>query len=201
MAVVVGVGALGALWAWLGVGARVDVYLVWAAGGLRAAGVLLRCVWWLVLSGGGWLGYALRGWCRCGCLGLGAGCGCAVCAVWSGVMVGSPACVAGWWRVWSSRRGLGGGGGSGWTAWWLWRRWAALMMGLGCVVAGGRVWWWWRDGVSLRVLLGVVPWGVWFAITEHSPSGWRGPGGPVARPAGSACPLGAQPSLRTAAVP
>ena len=35
---------------------------------------------------------------------------------------------------------------------------------------------WWRvcvhgggDGVSLRVVLGVVPLGVWFAITEHSP--------------------------------
>ena len=53
------------------------------------------------------------------------------------------------------------------------------MVGLGCVVAGGRVWWCWRDGVSLRVLLGVVPWGVWFAVTEHSPlraeqSRWSG---------------------------
>ena len=35
---------------------------------------------------------------------------------------------------------------------------------------------WWRvgvygggDGVSLRVVFGVVPLGVWFAITEHSP--------------------------------
>ena len=43
------------------------------------------------------------------------------------------------------------------------------MVGLGCVVAGGRVGWWQRDGVSLRVLLGVVPLGVWFAVTEHSP--------------------------------
>ena len=39
--VAVGVNALGAWWPWLGVGARVDVYSVWAAGGLRAAGVLL----------------------------------------------------------------------------------------------------------------------------------------------------------------
>ena len=35
------------------------------------------------------------------------------------------------------------------------------------------------DGVSLRVVLGVVPLGVWFAITEHSPlrvarAGWSG---------------------------
>ena len=96
----------------------------------------------LVLSDDAWLVYALRGWCRCGCLGLGAGCGCVACAVWSGVMVGSLTCVAGWWRVWSGRCALGGGGGCGWTAWWLWCRWAALMMGLGCVVAGGRVWWW-----------------------------------------------------------
>ena len=67
------------------------------------------------------------------------------------------------------RCGLGGGGSFGWTAWWMWCRWAALMMGLGFVVAGGRVWWWWQDGVSLRVLLGVVPLDVWFVITEHSP--------------------------------
>ena len=73
----------------------------------------------LVLSEGAWLVYAPCGWCGCGCLGLGAGCGCVVCAVWSGVMVGSLTCVAGWWRVWSGRCGLGGGGGCGWTAWWL----------------------------------------------------------------------------------
>ena len=60
VAVVVKVGALGAWWAWFGVGARVDVYLVWAAGGLRAAGVLLPCVWRFVLSGGAWLVCALR---------------------------------------------------------------------------------------------------------------------------------------------
>ena len=142
VAVVVGVGALGAWWAWLGAGVHVDVYLVWAAGGLRAAGLLLPCVWQLVLSDGAWLVYALRGWCRCGRLGLGAGCVCVACAVWSGVMVGSLTCVAGWWRVRLGRCGRGAGGGCGWTAWWLWCRWAALMMGLGCVVAGGRVWWW-----------------------------------------------------------
>ena len=56
------------------------------------------------------------------------------------VVVGSLTCVAGWWRVWSGRCGLGGGGGCGWTAWWSWCPWAALMMGLGYVVAGGRVW-------------------------------------------------------------
>ena len=55
VAVVAGVGAPGAWWAWLGAGARVDVYLVWAAGGLRAAGALLPCVWRPVLSGGAWL--------------------------------------------------------------------------------------------------------------------------------------------------
>ena len=57
-------------------------------------------------------------------------------------VVGSLMCVAGWRRVWSGRCGLGGGGGCGWTARWSWCRWAALMMGLGCVVAGARVWWW-----------------------------------------------------------
>ena len=95
-------------------------------GGLRAAGVFLPCVWQLVLSGGVWLVYALFGWSRCGCLGLGAGCGCVVCAVWSGVMVGSRTCVASWWRLWSGGCGLGGGGGCCWTAWWLWCRWVAM---------------------------------------------------------------------------
>ena len=122
-------------------------------GGGRCAGRLVGVVgcgcvrgrvlgWQLVLSDGAWLVYAPCGWCRCGCLGSGAGCGCVACAVWSGVMVGSLTCVAGWWRVWSCRCGLGRGGGCCWTAWWLWCRWAALMMGLGCVVAGGPVWWW-----------------------------------------------------------
>ena len=64
VAVAVRVGALGAWWAWLGAGARVDVYLVWVAGGPWAAGVLLPCVWRFVLSGGAWLVCALRG--RCG---------------------------------------------------------------------------------------------------------------------------------------
>ena len=61
--VAVGVSALGAWWAWLGAGARVGVYLVRVAGGLWAAGALLPCVWRLVLSGGAWQAFALRGWC------------------------------------------------------------------------------------------------------------------------------------------
>ena len=63
VAVAVGVGALGAWWAWLGAGVRVGVYLVRVAGGLWAAGVLLSCVWRFMLSGGAWLLCALRGWC------------------------------------------------------------------------------------------------------------------------------------------
>ena len=61
--VAVGVGAPGAWWAWLGAGARVGVYLVRDVGGLWAAGVLLPCVWWFVLSGRAWPACALRGWC------------------------------------------------------------------------------------------------------------------------------------------
>ena len=61
--VAVGVRAPGAWWAWLGAGARVGVYLVRVAGGLWAAGALLRCVWRFVLSGGAWPACALRGWC------------------------------------------------------------------------------------------------------------------------------------------
>ena len=64
VAVAVGVRALGAWWAWLGAGVRVDVYLVRVAGGLRAAGVLLSCPWLFALSGGAWLVCALRGCCR-----------------------------------------------------------------------------------------------------------------------------------------
>ena len=79
VAVAVGEGALGAWWVWLGAGARVDVYLVRVAGGLWAAVVLLPCVRRFVLSGGGWLVCALRGWCGAwsawvvsfGCLGVG----------------------------------------------------------------------------------------------------------------------------------
>ena len=57
-------------------------------------------------------------------LGLGAGCRCVVCAVWSGVMVGSPKCAAGWWWVWSvvwcPVRVVGVGSmWAGWR-WWLW---------------------------------------------------------------------------------
>ena len=76
-----------------------------------------------------------------------------------------------------------------------WRVVVVVVAGLlgGCGV-GGWLCVWWRvgvlgggDGVSLRVVLGVVPLGVWFAITEHSPLRVaRGPGGPVVRPAGGA---------------
>ena len=57
------VGASGAWWAWLGVGARVGVYVVRVAGGLWASGALFPCVWRFVLSGGAWPACALRG-CR-----------------------------------------------------------------------------------------------------------------------------------------
>ena len=137
-----GVRCAGRLVGAVGCECACGVYLVWAVRSLRAVGVLLPCLWQIVLSDCAWLVYALRAWCWCGSLGLRAGCGCVACAVWSGVMVGSLTCVAGWWQVWSGRYWLGGGGGCGWTAWWLWCRWAALMMGLGCVVAGGRVWRW-----------------------------------------------------------
>ena len=58
-----------------------------------------------------------------------------------------------------------------------WRVVLVVVAGLlgGCGV-GGWLCVWWRvgvlgggDGVSLRVVLGVVPLGVWFALTEHSP--------------------------------
>ena len=150
MAVVVGVGAPGAWWAWLGAGARVDVYLVWAVGGLRAAGSLLQCVWRPVLSGGALLVYALRGRGWCGCLGLGAGCGRVVCAAWSGVFVGSLTCVANWWRVWSGRCELGGGGGCGWTAWWLWWRMGVYGGGGGMVCHCGCCWVWYSWACGLR---------------------------------------------------
>ena len=62
--------------------------------------------------------------------------------------------VGGWWRVVVVVVAglLGGCGVGGWFCVW-WR--------VG-VLGGG-------DGVSLRVVLGVVPLGLWFAITEHSP--------------------------------
>ena len=95
----------------------------------------------------------------------------------------------------------------------------------GCGV-GGWLCVWWRvgalgggAGVSLRVVLGVVPLGVWFAITEHSPlrvarARWSGSpsgrwGRVLTRPSGrrllrSRQGLGSLPgahtSLRTAAV-
>ena len=57
------VGAPGAWWAWSGAGVRVGVYVARVAGGLRASGALLPCVWWFVLSGGAWPVCALRGCC------------------------------------------------------------------------------------------------------------------------------------------
>ena len=138
----------------------------WSVAGVCSASM----VWGLVGVGGACVG--VWGWvlvvgassARCGracrwvlrsARPVGGGCG-----RWCGVLCG---------RLGSGRCGLDGDGGCGWTAWWLRRRWAALMVGLGFVIAGGRVWWWRRDGVSLRVLLGVVPHGVWFVVTEHSP--------------------------------
>ena len=59
------VGAPGAWWAWLSVGARVGVYVVRAAGGLWTSGALLPCAWRFVLSGGAWPACAL-----CGCCGV-----------------------------------------------------------------------------------------------------------------------------------
>ena len=44
----VAVGAPGAWWAWSGAGVRVGVYVARVAGGLRASGALLPCVWWFV---------------------------------------------------------------------------------------------------------------------------------------------------------
>ena len=89
------VGALGAWWAWPGAGVRVGVYVARAAGGLRASGALLPCVWWFVLSGGAWPVCALRGCCgvwsawvvSVWVFGVGAGCGRVVRVVQSGVMV------------------------------------------------------------------------------------------------------------------
>ena len=63
VAVAVGVGALGAWWAWLGVGARVDALFAWAVWGLWAVRLLLPSAWRLVLCGEAWLVCALRGWC------------------------------------------------------------------------------------------------------------------------------------------
>ena len=42
---------------------RVGVYVARVAGGLRASGALLPCLWWFVLSGGAWPVCALRGCC------------------------------------------------------------------------------------------------------------------------------------------
>ena len=144
VAVALGVDALGAWWTWYGVGARVDVYLMRAAGGLSAAAVLLPCVWRFVLSGGVWLVCAPCGLCgawqawvvpvwvfRIGgwmCVrrlrnvvgrdGRFSGVrGRLVADVASGVVSGG--------RFGPGRCGLGHCGGFDWTAWWLWCRWAA----------------------------------------------------------------------------
>ena len=136
-----------------------------------------------------------RGLCQCGCLGLNAGCARVVCAVWSGVMAGSQACAAGWWRmwpvVWCPVRAVGAA--SVWAglccSFWLDCLVGAAWMGgpaggRGVCGGGWRVWWWWRDGVPLRVLLWVVPLGAWFLVTEHSPfwaarALWSGSPSPV----------------------
>ena len=64
--------------------------------------------------------------------------------------------------------------GSVWAGWWwwLWLDCLLVVVSVGGPCGGPRVCdcvWacmvWWRDGVSLRVLPGVVPLGVWFAIT------------------------------------
>ena len=96
--------------------------------------------------------------------------------------------------------------GGGWW-WWLWLDclvvvvsagspddgpwvcgggWACMVVVMVCHC--GWCWVWYRWACGLRQL------------STH-PSGWCGPGGPVARPVGSACPPGAHASLRTAAVP
>ena len=73
---------------------------------------------WCVL----WVDGVGPGRCWCGCLGSIAGCGRVVYVVWSGVMVGSPTCAAGWWRVWSVVRCpvRAVGVGSVWAGWWWW---------------------------------------------------------------------------------
>ena len=125
VAVAVGVSALRVWWAWLGVVVRVDALLVWAFGGLWAVDLLLPCVWRFMLAGvcSAWMvwgpasvgGAGVGGW--GGVLGV-----CASTARWtgpgrlavsSGVVVGSPACFAGWrcvWTVvWCSLRAVGAG--------------------------------------------------------------------------------------------
>ena len=117
------------------------------------------------------------------------------------------------WQVWCVPSAAGGEGVVGDVVGGGWRVVVVVVAGLlgGCGV-GGWLCVWWRvgapgggDGVSLRVVLGVVPLGVWFAITE--PSGrWRRV---LTRPSGrrllrSRQGLGSLPgahtSLRTAAV-
>ena len=79
--------------------------------------------------------------------------------------------------------------------WWLWLDCLVVVVSVGGPDDGP--WVCWRagvygggDGVSLRVVLGVVPLGVWFAITEHSPlqvarARWSGsPSGRLCVPAG-----------------
>ena len=87
------VGAPGAWWAWLGVGAHVGLYVVRVAGGLWTSGALLPCVWRFVLSGGAWPACALRG----------------CCGVWSAWVVSVLVFGVGCW-LWACRsRGVGMG--------------------------------------------------------------------------------------------
>ena len=141
--VAVGVGAPGAWWAWLGASARVGVYLVRVAGGLRAVGVLLPCVWRFVLSGGAWPACALRGWC----------------GVWSAWVVSVWVFGVGCW-LWACRPrgvvghdggatgdvdGVGAAGDKGGTA-------MLAVSGVGAV-----------GGVERGGVVGVVPGGWWCA--------------------------------------
>ena len=151
-ALAVGAGALGAWWAWLGVGARVDALLVWAVGGLWAVGLLLPCVWRFVMSGGAWLVCGLRGWCGAWLawvmpawwLRLGAGCVCVGCAVhWSGAPGGVVGRDAGFPGV-CGRLAVSVAGGVVFHA-----------GGLGRVGVDWACWWWlWLDCLVAAVSVG-----------------------------------------------
>ena len=190
----------------------------------RACGGLCRLVerGWCVLCVDG-VGPGRRGWCRCGCLGLGAGCVCVVCAVdWSaasggvvrrdggfsgvcgrlvvGVAGGVVSGAGGWGRV-----------GVGWACWWwLWLDYLVVAVSVAGPDGGPRVFgggWacmvvvagWCGLGSPLRVLLGVVPLGVWFVVTGHSPL-WaaraRWSGSPLVRQAVRARQVLTRPSGR-----
>ena len=120
------VGAPGAWWAWPGAGVRVGVYVARVAGGLRASGALLPCVWWFVSSGGAWPVCALRG----------------CCGVWSAWVVSVWVFGVGCW-LWAYD-GDGAAGGKGGTVVWA----VSGVGGVKCGGVAGVVWggWWcaWR---------------------------------------------------------